>query len=500
MFFEGLDSIDGYQMKLLESVDEKIQFNKCICTVKNHDELKQYECDKYIPVDYEMCERNRYDQNMDMNALIPLDKEILEKMLPYESTAMKMLVRNMEQELYTYDESKYLYLQHLRFWNHMFKTYSINYVFQVCVPHHAHDYIIYGLAKVYGCKHIINEATSIWNHWIPVHDLYEDNSKMIERAKEIAESSEDVVLSDYVEHYYQSLLFQNRNMDKNLLNAGKSRKQHIADQKKVYEGYFYLKKRWNRSKGKLKHLVIDGMLKSDGERIKSEHLALQKERDFYKRSKIKYHQMRSINYYDSLAVQPDYDEKFIIYFLHYQPEATTLPQAGVFAEQELVIEILAASLKKFNITLYVKEHFVQPYRQKSFYDSLKCIPNVKMIKSTIDSKELLIHSIATATCNGTIIQESIFNGKPVLTFGHGPFNGAPGTYQCGNEIEISNAIQQIMQDNKIDQHQVRAYLKAFDEMAVYTNVYPSMKSRGCDIPLEKSRENLMEEIVQMIKT
>lgn len=499
IFFEAIDSIEGYQTKLLQKIDEEVHFNKCICTVKCADDSDHYDSDKYVAVDYEICERNRYAEKYDMNALIPLDREILEKMLPYESTAMQMLVRNMEQDIYTYDESKRLYLQHLRFWNHMFVTYHINFVFQICVPHHAHDYIIYGLAKVYGCGHVINEATSIWNHWLPVHDLYAPNTELMSKYEQYRNSSDEIILSDYVEHYYQALLFENRNMDKNLLNAGKSRKQHIADQKKVYECFFYSKNRWKRNKSNWKKLFLDGILKGNGEEIAKQREVLRQDSDYKKRARIKKHQMRSVKYYDSLAGAPDYDEKYVIYFLHYQPEATTLPQAGVFANQELVIALLADSLQEMGIKLYVKEHFVQPYRNKAFYDAIKNMPNVTLIRSDIDSKELLIHSVATSTCNGTILQESIFNNKPVLTFGYGPFNGAPGTFQCSKIEDIANAIKQIQKSELIQQHDVRAYLKAFDECSVYTNIYPSMKTRKCDLSMDESIDNMKNCVVEQVE-
>lgn len=497
LFFEAVDSIGGYQSRLLKAIDDEVHFNKCVCTVKAVDDLDIYDEDKYVPINYDICERNRYEEFYDMNSLVPLDRDILEKMLPYESMAMKMLVRNMERDIYTYDESKRLYLNHLRFWNHIFVTHKINYVVLVCVPHHCHDYIIYALAKIYNCGIMVNVATSIWNHWIPVEDIY-DCTKDILASYEKYKYEKEIVLSDFIEHYYQSLLVKNKDRDKNLLYAGVDRNKLISNQKKVYNDYFCFKNKWKRQKHIVKRILVNFMNKNVEKKNVNNVDLLKRNRAFSKRARIKQKTMRDIKYYDARAVIPEYEKKYVIYFIQYQPEATTLPMAGVFVEQELVISLLADVLQKYGIELWVKEHFVQPYRSKEYYDKLASIPNVVLVKSVVDSKELMLNSVATATCNGTIAQESIFNGKPVILFGNGLFNGAPGSYSCRTAEDISNAMERIENDN-INQSEVRAFLKAFEEHAVHTNIYLSNKNRRCDISQEVSSDNLRKAVVRKIQ-
>lgn len=494
IFFEAVDSINGYQRHLLSEIDEAVHFERCVCTVKGAGEDEGYG-EKYTTIDYDICEHNRYDEICDLNELIPLDRDILEKMQPYESLAMKMLVRNMERDVYTYEECKELYLRHLRFWNHIFVTNNINYVVQVCVPHHCHDYVIYALAKIHKCGIMVNVATSIWNHWIPVSDLENCNHEIV-KSYEQTRRQESVQLSDFVEHYYQSLLIDSNKTDQNLLYAGIDRKKHINNQKRVYREYFSLKRRWKRKKHLVKCMIINPNGECNSRRGYFD--ALRNDYFLNKRGRIKQHQMKSIKYYESKAVVPSFDRKYVIYYLQYQPEATTLPMAGVFVEQELVIALLADALNKLGIELWVKEHFVQPYRSKNFYDALASIPNVTLIKSTVDSKILMQHSIATATCNGTIVQESIFNNKSVLIFGYGLFNGAPGTYPCRNEQDIVQAIDDISQ-KEISQHDVRAFLKAFEQHAVHTNIYLSNRNRKCDISAEESRENIRKAVIERIQ-
>lgn len=494
IFFEAVDSINGYQRHLLSEIDEAVHFERCVCTVKGAGEDEGYG-EKYTPIDYDICEHNRYDEICDLNELIPLDRDILEKMQPYESIALKMLVRNTERDVYTYDESKMLYLNHLRFWNNIFITHHINFVIQTCTPHHCHDYIIYALAKIYNCGIMVNIATSIWNHWIAVKDLKDCTCEIVERYNQIRQET-SVELSQYVEHYYQSLILANKTNDKNLLYAGVEQKELIRNRKRIYCSYFTIKNKLKREKHLLKKILRSSLF--DRQRVDIYRDQLRNNHSINKRGRIKQSEMKSIKYYDSKAILPDCEKKYVIYYLQCQPEATTLPLAGVFVEQELVISLLADTLKSFGIELWVKEHFVQPYRRKKFYDFLANIPNVTLIKSSVDSKELMIKSYATATCSGTIAQESIFNGVPVLVFGSSLFAGAPGTYPCGSKNDIVSALNQ-MAHSEIDQHDVRAYLKAFEEHAVHTNIYWANKRRKCDITMEESSNNLRDKIIDRIR-
>lgn len=59
--------------------------------------------------------------------------------------------------------------------------------------------------------------------------------------------------------------------------------------------------------------------------------------------------------YAQLARRPKEGEKFIYVPLHMQPELTTCPLGGQFADQLLMVRMLSAHLPK-GYRLYVKEH------------------------------------------------------------------------------------------------------------------------------------------------
>ena len=201
--------------------------------------------------------------------------------------------------------------------------------------------------------------------------------------------------------------------------------------------------------------------------------------------------------YEKTAVIPDMKrEKYVLFLLHLQPEATTLPQAGVFAEQELCVQLLAPVLKEYGIKLYVKEHFVQPYRTKNFYRDLRQTDNVTLVSSDVDSVDLLAHCVAAATPAGTVSIEAIANGRPVLVFGHGGFEHGPGIYQVGNEDECRAAVADILQGREISEQAVRNYFKAFADSALC--VYSPIEGAEPEL-VEKSRREIVNLAVREIR-
>jgi len=217
-------------------------------------------------------------------------------------------------------------------------------------------------------------------------------------------------------------------------------------------------------------------------------------------TKRKLHTMRDLKYYNKLAELPDYTKPFVVFMLHMQPEATTLPQAGVFVEQYLAVQILAKTLEGTGINLYVKEHFVQPYRSRDFYENLKSIRGVHLIQSTVDSKELLRHCLASSTCTGTIIIESIINGKPALVFGNGGTEYGPGIYKVGSKEDCERALEDIQkQDFVINQADVRRYFKAFSENCVYAYIDPKKAQTNPALTFEQSQQNIADWVAGHLK-
>lgn len=500
LFFEGVDSYEGFQSEMLRRVNEILPIHTCVITSKDHDRKDRYG-DNYTVVDYDVCEHNRYEEFYDFNEFLPLSRELLEKMLPFESTAMQMLVRNFERHLYTMDESKRFYLNHLRFWNHQIVTKKINYICFSNIPHHCHDYVIYALGKVYNIPMSFCSDTSIpprLSTCTDMENMWKDTyAKYLEYRKE-----PEITLPEDLEHYYQALRHENRGFDDKAVHRGMSKKDHIAIRRKFFMSYFERGNVWHRRISWLKHGLKVSLTGKNREGFAEGIAKVRQDNVYLKRGRIKQKAMRPVKYFDSTASIPDYqNEKFVVFFLHLQPEATTLPKGGVFVEQELMIQILAAALLPFGITLYVKEHFVQPYRNKDFYDGLLKIKNVKTVPSSLDSGELVRHCLATASCNGTILLESMINAIPTFIFGDTPFRGGPGVFYVGSVEECRDVIEKILAGEiDISAHEVRAQLKAFGDSSFFGYFDSSRYGKEGAVSREEGLAAYVDYVVTHVKT
>lgn len=127
--------------------------------------------------------------------------------------------------------------------------------------------------------------------------------------------------------------------------------------------------------------------------------------------------------------------------LHYQPERTTSPEGGAFADQILLLEILDRVLPS-DVYIVVKEHSTQflvgwngatspitAGRSKVFYKRLsKLSGRVKFVSTEVPPFEFIDGAIGIATVTGTIGFEALLRSKPVICFGDAWYKGAPGVY------------------------------------------------------------------------
>ncbi|WP_020558609.1 hypothetical protein [Thiofilum flexile] len=133
------------------------------------------------------------------------------------------------------------------------------------------------------------------------------------------------------------------------------------------------------------------------------------------------------NYYKKLTknfTMPH--KKYVVYFLHYQPERTTLPEGYGFAQQLLAIQLLSIALPN-DCLLIVKEHpttFTKmcswKERNTSYYSKIHSLHNVIIAPIEQDAYTLIDRSIAVATITGTVSGEALIRGKPAIAFGNAP--------------------------------------------------------------------------------
>ena len=118
-------------------------------------------------------------------------------------------------------------------------------------------------------------------------------------------------------------------------------------------------------------------------------------------------------------------KEFVTYFMHYQPEETTIPRGGRFAQQ-LNVLIKLRSIIPSDISIIVKENkatfrhavtLAMQVRSNEFYRSIANIPNTYIVSDCTDTFHLIDSSIAIATITGTVGLESLARGKRAIIFG-----------------------------------------------------------------------------------
>ena len=123
------------------------------------------------------------------------------------------------------------------------------------------------------------------------------------------------------------------------------------------------------------------------------------------------------------------ERQFVLVALHYQPEATTEPAGGRFADQVLFVQEVREALDNaglVGVEILVREHprhVVRTipalgevsFRSTHFYRELASIHGVNIASPALHMNDLISRSILVATVNGTAAWEAIQAGRPAIT-------------------------------------------------------------------------------------
>lgn len=140
----------------------------------------------------------------------------------------------------------------------------------------------------------------------------------------------------------------------------------------------------------------------------------------------------------------------LVVLLHYQPERTSIPEGGMFGQQWLMVESLAASLPA-GWVLRVKEHpstftgqYRRGYRSPAFFANLATLPSVELVEPLHDTYALVDEASAVATITGTVGVQAIIRGRPVLAFGTASYRDAPGVHAVMALSSVPDAVRAIL--------------------------------------------------------
>jgi hypothetical protein len=159
---------------------------------------------------------------------------------------------------------------------------------------------------------------------------------------------------------------------------------------------------------------------------------------------------RNFFFYKTHSINVDFKNlRYFLFFLHYQPERSTLPEGYGFEDQFYAIKILSKMLPK-GIKLIVKEHPSMFSRGSEFkvrsiynYKSILKLPNVSLSKMNMDNFQLIDNALAVSTITGTVGLESYVRKKPVILFGRTVLN-VPGVHAYKSISELRVFVDQVI--------------------------------------------------------
>ena len=197
------------------------------------------------------------------------------------------------------------------------------------------------------------------------------------------------------------------------------------------------------------------------------------------------------------------EDSFGYFALHYQPEASSVPQGleDVF-QGEAVRK--ARALLPSHIPLFVKEHPSQiswefggfEGRAASFYSFVNSLPNTTMISAHCPNNQLMRGARVIFTLTGTIWLDAAIKGIPVVYFGLPWWEGLPGTRAYEN---ISSSFEEWV-PNPAESDDVLAFLDRLEaEKGIPHYVEAASDGWGlCENDLKEISEGFLKGCVEMI--
>jgi hypothetical protein len=116
-------------------------------------------------------------------------------------------------------------------------------------------------------------------------------------------------------------------------------------------------------------------------------------------------------------------EKYVFYPLHAPGEDTVIVRGFPHLDEIALIKIIAMSLPS-GYKLYVKEHpGWEGWHTLCELSRLRDINEIRLIKSTTSSHDIILHGAGCVVLNSSVWFESLMLGKPVICLGTGIFTG-----------------------------------------------------------------------------
>lgn len=430
----------------------EMNIKKCYCLHIDEDEIAK---DERVTL---LSFNNSLDYYSDADIIVELDDEIIEKMKPYERTCMDLINRwrGSYTEKSSYQEIKRLYFIFLRYWNDFIVKNGINMMVVNTIPHIVEEYMPFAICKAYSIPTIVQGIIPFTKgektNYILRPDPYSFDNNLEDRYKKLvslyADNDKDIDLLPSLKSYFSQYDTKNKT-DKKVVFYNEKKTAFALINDYIDRASRYIKR------GELKLVANKAKLLL----------------------KIKMETSLFLKKVESLEEPADYSNEFMLFCLHLQPEATTTPAGGNYADQLMAIRIVSECLPD-NMLLYVKEHpaywsqrnrieSVYESRDLNFYKSIKKMDNVRLIDHNISSEKLMEKCKAIITITGTVGFEALFKGIPVITFASTFYENHPLVYRVRIKNDCQHAIEEVLtKDHSFDARTMEVFLASIQKYVV----------------------------------
>jgi hypothetical protein len=440
---------------------------------------------------------------------LPIDAQLLSKMSPFERMALKMMERlDATGSSFNFEDRVRHYQRLVSYWNSVLHQMKPDAVLMPITPHLVFDYILYGLCQVAGIPTLLFDRTAVPGRILPRSTIAGPSPELKSRYLELLASANREPLSPALERYLEGL---QGDFSTGMAPNFKLKMERMAIVPKAGKGI--KQPNWlhvvrYEMRGVFKHLLSQGLraprnyLKVPGKAPEDAFVGFFRFH-WYRWAGIA-KKNRLLSLYKRLMRNADLNQPFVFVALHYQPERNTVPNGGYFADQRVMIQLIAGCLPS-GWHVVVKEHTwqLQPFsrgqlaRNENFYRDLAAMPNVTFVSMDTSSFALIDAASAVATVTGSVGWEAINRGKPALIFGDAWYEGCEGVNRISSASECRTALSRAA-DVLIDPDKIRAFVSALDSVAVKGVLEPRLESLG-DISLDGNVPALAESLTTRLK-
>ena len=164
--------------------------------------------------------------------------------------------------------------------------------------------------------------------------------------------------------------------------------------------------------------------------------------------------------YEILA-RPKPNSQYFLFAANYQPERTTIPDAGNHWHFEQIVTDISRKLPN-GVKLLVREHptiFTLPgkvhfrgslYRTKQSYKNISKLPNVTLASCKTDIEPLIKSCVGVISLTGTVAYQANMAGKPAFLFGCRWFSRSKSMHRYQDHESLNKFIETALDYGNVD--------------------------------------------------